>query len=169
MVSDQPRKGPSATEIAETLRELRSTPQLFKRAASGLTDAQSRRRPENDSWSVIEVLAHLRGCADVRGAWIAKILADESPTIRYVSPRTGMRKTDYVSQEFQLFLREFARQRADLVKTLSSLISADWSRGAAFTGRTPGWTQTVFELARALVDHEQAHFEQVTAAAHASK
>jgi hypothetical protein len=161
--------GPTATEVRETLRGLRSTTQHFKRIASGLTDAQLRRQPEHDSWSVHEVLAHLRGCADVQGGWIARMLAEDDPTIRYASPRTGMRKTDYASQEFEAFFRDFARQRTALVKTLSSLDVEGWTRAATFTGTKPGWTRTVFAVACGLVDHEQAHFEQIAAAAHASK
>jgi hypothetical protein len=157
--------GSSPTEVRETLRQLRGTTQYFRRTAGGLTDAQLRRQPEKDSWSINEVLAHLRGSADVQGGWIARMLADESPRIRYASPRTGMRKADYASQEFQASLRGFARQRNDLVKTLSSLALPDWSRGATFTGTKPGWTQTVFDIARGLVAHEQGHFEQITAAA----
>lgn len=158
--------GPSATEVSERLRRLRRTPQHFKRIARGLTDAQLRRQPEDGSWSVHEVLAHLRGCADVRGSWIARMLADDTPTIRYASPRTGMRKTGYEGQDFQTFLRSFERQRADLVKTLASLELADWSRSATFTGTTPGWTQTAFAVASGLVRHEHAHFDQIEAAAH---
>lgn len=159
--------GPSAPEGSETLRQLRRTPQHLKRIANGLTDAQLRQQPERGSWSVHEVLAHLRGCADVQGGWTARILADDGPTIRYASPRTGMEKTGYEAQDFQTFLRGFARQRADLVKTLAALDLADWSRRATFTGTSPGWTQTVFDVARGLVTHEEAHFEQIEAAAHA--
>jgi hypothetical protein len=161
--------GPSATEVRETLRQLRLTPQHFKRTASGLTDAQLRRPPDADSWSVNEVLAHLRGSADVQGGWIAKMLAEDAPTIRYASPRTGMRKANYAEQEFDVSLRGFGRQRTALVKSLSSLADAEWSRGATFTGTKPGWTQTVFDVARGVAAHEQAHFAQITAAAQQSK
>lgn len=161
--------GPSAKEIRETLRNLRGTTTHFKRTASGLTDAQLRCPPEKDAWSVHELLAHLRGCADVNGAWIARILAEDTPTIRYASPRTGMRKTGYEEQEFEPFLRDFARQRTALVKTLSSLEVADWSLSATFTGTTPGWTRTVFEVAHGLWRHEHAHFDQIDAAAQGSK
>lgn len=134
---------PSATEVRETLRQLRATTQHFKRTTSGLTDAQLRRSPDTDSWSVHEVLAHLRGCADVQGGWIARMLADDAPTIRYASPRTGMRKTDYAGQGFRAFFGGFARQRTDLVKTLSSLApartgpAARHSRGRRRAGRKP--------------------------------
>lgn len=160
--------GPSATEVRETLRKLRSTTLHFTRTANGLTDEQLRRQPEKGGWSVHEVLAHLRGAADVQGGWIARMLDDDTPTIRYASPRTGMRKTDHVGQEFQASLRAFALQRTSLVKTLSSLALDDWSRSATFTGRTPGWTQTVFAVACGVVAHEQSHFDQITAAALAS-
>ena len=155
----------SAAAVGETLRQLRRTPQHFKRAASGLTDAQLRRPPAKDAWSVLEVLAHLRGAADVQGGWIARMLADDTPAIRAVSPRTGMKKTDYAAQEFHAFLRGFARQRTDLVKTLSSLALADWSRRAAFTGTTRGLTPTIFQVARGIAAHELGHFEQISAAA----
>ena len=160
---------PSANEVRETLRCLRATTPYFTRTAADLTDSQLRRPPAEGSWSVHEVLAHLRGCADVQGVWIARMLAEDTPTIRYASSRTGMRKTDYANQEFQVFLRAFARQRTDLVKTLTSLEVADWVRGATFTGTTPGWTQTVFAAASGLATHEQAHFKQIAAAADASR
>jgi hypothetical protein len=97
------------------------------------------------------------------------MLADDTPTIRYVSPRTGMRKANHAEQQFQANLRGFAQQRTSLVKTLSSLALADWSRSATFTGTAPGWTQTVFDVACGLAKHEQAHFAQISAAALASK
>ena len=156
---------PSAKEVRETLQRLRRTPQHFTRTAEGLTDEQLRCHPDEGSWSVHELLAHLRGAADVQGGWIARILADDTPTIRYASARTGMRKTKYEAHEFAPFLEAFAKQRTELVKTLSSLELPDWSRRASFTGTTPVWTPTVFELARGIGGHEHSHFAQITAAA----
>jgi hypothetical protein len=156
---------PSANEITETLRRLRLTPRHFERVAAGRSDAQLRRSPADGGWSVNELLAHLRGAADVQGGWIERMLADDTPTIRYASPRTGMRKGRYAEHEPRASLTAFAQQRASLVKTLSALAPADWSRGATFTGTTPGWTQTVFDVARGLVAHEGSHVEQIAAAA----
>ena len=156
---------PPDGELGDTIKQLRRTPSFIKRAADGLTDAQLREHPDQGSWSVLEVLAHLRGAADVQGGWIEKILAGDTPTIRYASPRTGMRKTDYETRDFHGFLREFARQRNALVARLTSLSPADWNRQASFTGTTPGWTQTVFEIARGIATHEHAHHEQIAGAA----
>ena len=156
---------PATADLRDILRRLRETPKHFTRVSGGRTDEQLRRPPAKDSWSTIEVLAHTRGAADVQGAWITRILGEESPTIRYASPRTGMRRTDYVSPEFGEVLRGFARQRADLVRTLSALAPSDWLRAAALTGTSPGWTRTVLDVASGIATHEHAHFDQITDAA----
>jgi hypothetical protein len=144
------------------LKRLRATPQHFKRAAAGLTDAQLRRQPDKDAWSLTELLAHLRGASDVQGGWIAKILADDTPTIRTVSPRTGMKKV--AGDEFAASLQAYTRQRAALVKTLAALEPADWSRTATFTG-TKVQVVTVFHLAIGIAAHEHGHFDQISATA----
>jgi uncharacterized damage-inducible protein DinB len=153
----------------ETLKQLRKTPTHFKRAADGLSDAQLRRPPAKGEWSIVELLAHLRGCADVQGGWITRILGEDTPSIRYHSPRTGMRKTDYVNPDFHETLRGFTQQRNALVKTLSALSEREWSRHAAFTGTTPGWTRTVFEAAHGIAVHEHAHFAQITSTAEVAR
>ena len=156
---------PSASEVRETLRRLRRTPEAFKQAAAGLTDEQLRRPTEPGSWSLNEVLAHVRGAADVQGGWIERILAaDSSPTIRYASPRTGMRKGKYAELPFEVNLDGFVRHRRALVKALSSLAPADWARSASFTGTTPGWTQTIYDAARGMAGHEHSHFAQIASA-----
>lgn len=159
----------SAGDIREALRLLKQTRQHFKRTAFGLTEAQLRQRPDDKEWSVNEVLAHLRGAADVQGRWIAKMLSEETPTIRYASPRTGMRKGNYAAEDFEASLSEFTRQRSALVKTLSALEDKDWTRSASFTGTSPGWRQTVLDVATGIARHEGSHFEQVTEAAESAR
>jgi uncharacterized damage-inducible protein DinB len=155
----------SAGDIEETVSRLRAMPDLVERAAKGLTDEQLRRPPGEKEWSVHELLAHLRGASDVQGGWIAKMLAEDTPTIRYVSARSGMKKTGYESQTFEASLATFVRSRAELVEALSSLDSKAWSRTGSFTGTTPGWAPTVYDLARGIATHEHSHAEQITATA----
>ena len=87
----------SVAEVEEVLRQLRRTPKHFKTVAKGLTDAQVTCPPAEGSWSLHEVLAHVRGAADVQGGWITRMLEEDAPSIRYASPRTGMRKGNYVT------------------------------------------------------------------------
>jgi hypothetical protein len=155
---------PSRAEIERTLQGLRRTPRLFRTVAADRADAELGRRPEEGSWSVLEVLAHLRGAADVQGGWIARMLAEGTPTIRYASPRTGMKRTGFEQADFSPFLHTFEVQRRDLVKALASLGADGWSRTATFTGTPRPWTPSVFEIARGLATHEQSHAEQIEAA-----
>ena len=92
------------------------------------------------------------------------MLAEDTPTIRYVSARTGMKKVVAAGEDFHTSFDAFARQRTALVQTLTSLKAAGWSRSAIFTGQ-PGWTPTVFDLAQGIAGHEHSHFEQIAAAA----
>ncbi len=48
-----------------------------------------------EDWSVNDILAHLRTCADVWGNHIAIMITQDHPTLRYVSPRTWIKKTNY--------------------------------------------------------------------------
>lgn len=157
--------GPWDAEIRETLLRLRSTPQHLTRLAAGLTHAQLDRPPSPGAWSLAELLAHVRGAAEVQGVWIARMLAEHEPTIRYASPRTGMRKVTATRDTFPESLRAFVRGRTDLVRLLAPLTPAAWARHASFTGTTPGWTPTVFDVAHGMATHEQSHVEQIESAA----
>jgi len=91
------------------------------------------------------------------------MIAQDHPTLRYVSPRTWIRKTDYLELEFHQSLVAFTRQREELVKSLEPLAITDWSRGATFTGTTKGREQTVLSYAQRMTQHENEHCEQIEA------
>jgi hypothetical protein len=94
-----------------------------------------RTAPADGEWSVNDVLAHLRACADVWGGCIATILAEDDPTIRAINPRTWIDRMDYRELEFAPSLRAFTEQRAALLRVLAPLPPEGWSRAATVTGR----------------------------------
>ncbi|MFN0181221.1 MAG: DinB family protein [Gemmatimonadales bacterium] len=151
----------AAVEIRAVLTALSTTPKQIVRLTRGSDDRRLHRKPAADAWSVHEIVAHLRVCADVWGRSIERMLNEEHPTIRYVSPRGWIRKTDYLHQDFHDSLRVFANQRVTLVKALRGLDSIDWSRGATFTGTTLGREATVMGYARRIADHEAQHLGQI--------
>ncbi len=89
------------------------------------------------------------------------MIAQDHPTLRYISPRTWIRKTDYPGLEFRLSLKAFAKQRDDLLKALKALKIEDWSRGATFTATTKGREQTILSYAQRMARHENEHCEQI--------
>ena len=151
----------TSADIEKILTLLAATPHRLASMSSGLDKARLHVKPDNDAWSVHDNLAHLRACADVWGQSMLAMIAQDHPTLRYVSPRTWIRKTDYHAQDFHISLQAFANQRNDLLKSLKPLPIEGWSRGATFTGTVKGREQTVFSYAQRIAEHETQHLEQI--------
>lgn len=147
--------------IEDVLTLLAQAPPRIAELTAGLTPAQLHTPPEPGEWSANEVLAHLRACADVWGNYIRTMLAQDSPAIRTISPRTWIRKTDYPAQEFQPSLQLFTAQRADLLAVLEALSTEEWTRTATMTGAGKARVQTVQSYAEALATHERPHLKQI--------
>ena len=127
----------NASEIRAVLTLLSDTPKKIARIAQGLNEQQLHRQPDVDAWSAQEIVAHLRACAEVWGRSIDRMLTEDHPTIRYVSPRGWIKKTDYLQQNFRETLRGFSEQRAVLLTTLRKLTSRGWTRGATYGPAAP--------------------------------
>src|SRR5262249_48173808 len=94
-----------ALEIQTVLSRLSDTPGQIALIVRGRREQQLHRKPEEDSWSAREIVAHLRACAEVWGRSIQRMANEDHPTIRYVSPRGWIKKTDYLQQTFADNLR----------------------------------------------------------------
>ena len=140
---------------------LSETPKQIARIARGCSDQRLHRKPAADAWSAQEIVAHLRACAEVWGRSIDRMLAEDHPTIRYVSPRGWIKKTDYLQQSFRENLRAFSDQRAVLLGALRPLGVSGWSRGATFTATTLGRDAGVLSYAIRIADHEVRHLDQL--------
>ncbi|MEJ7654683.1 MAG: DinB family protein, partial [Chloroflexia bacterium] len=147
--------------IEQVLTILTETPPRIAALTAGIAPAQLHAAPIHDEWSVNDVLAHLRACADVWGDCIVAIIAQDTPTLRAVNPRTWIKKTDYLEQEFQPSLHAFATQRADLLAVLEPLPPEGWSRAATVTGAGRVLERTVLSYAEWLARHERPHVKQV--------
>ena len=89
------------------------------------------------------------------------MLNEDHPTIRYVSPRGWIRKTDYLQHNFEETLEGFSEQRASLLAVLTKLKPAGWARGATFTGTVSGRNGTVLGYAARMANHEAGHLDQI--------
>jgi DinB superfamily len=147
--------------IEQVLTLLAETPPRIATLTAGLGPAQLHTAPNRDEWSANDVLAHLRACADVWGRCIVAIIAQDKPTLRAVNPRTWIRKTDYLEQEFQPSLHAFTAQRTDLLAVLESLPREGWSRMATVTGAGKPLERTVLFYGRWLAGHERPHVKQI--------
>ena len=87
------------------------------------------------------------------------MLTQDCPTQPHLSPRTWIRKTDYLKLAFRDSLQAYSAQRKALLSTLNSLALDDWSRPATIKGRR----HTVFTQARRMALHEAVHCDQIEA------
>lgn len=150
-----------ALTIEQVLALLAETPQRIAGLTDGVAPAQLRMSPGRGEWSVNDVLAHLRSCADVWGDCIRTILAEDRPTLRAVNPRTWIKQTDYPALDFRPSFRSFAKQRADLLAVLTPLPPRSWSRTATVRGAGAPLERTVLFYAQWLARHERGHVKQI--------
>jgi DinB superfamily len=120
--------------VEEIMAILPGTVPRLAALTAELTADQLRAPPAPGNWSVNDVLAHLRACHDVLGGNVLRILAEDHPAWRGMSPRAWMRKTDYPAWEFRPAFEAFTRQRSELLAALEQLPGGAWERTARVTG-----------------------------------
>lgn len=147
--------------IEQVLDLLTQHPQQIADFTAPLTQGQLHSAPEPGAWSVNEVLAHLRSCADMWGSAIETIIAQDKPTLRAINPRTWIEQTNYREQKFATSFRAFTKQRKHLVQILEALPQKSWSRSAIITGAGKPLERTVFFYAHWLATHERTHVKQI--------
>jgi DinB superfamily len=147
--------------IEQILSILRDTPDRLSGLTGDLTEAKLHAVPEPGEWSVNEIAAHLRSCADVWGEAIETIAATDHPTIRAVSPATWIESTDYRELAFASSWQAFRKQRDRLLALLGQLPDQGWSRSATVLGGGRPLELTVHRYADRLARHERTHWRQV--------
>jgi hypothetical protein len=153
-------------DLAHTIDEVTSilpaTPVHLAALTAGMTRTQLHTPPEPDSWSVNEILAHLRACHDVLGGNMLRILAEESPTWKGMSPRAWLKKTDYPQWEFEAAIDAFAKQRAALLAVIEPLPPEAWERTAKVIGMIgeSHWYSVAY-YAGWMAGHERAHLKRL--------
>ena len=120
-----------------------------------------RTAPTPGAWSANDVLAQRRACAAVWGDCIVAILAEETPTLRAVDPRTWLAMTDDREQDFPPALHAFTTQRSVLLEALAPPTPADWERTATVTGAGRPLVRSVRTYAQWLASHERAHLTPI--------
>jgi hypothetical protein len=147
--------------VEQVLALLVATPPRLAELTLDLTESQLHAAPHRGEWSANEVLAHLRACADVWGSCMMTIISQDRPTIRAINPRTWIKDTNYLEQEFRSSLGVFSKQRTQLLKVLEPLASKGWSRTAMVTGAGKPLELTVLSYAQRMAVHERPHLKQI--------
>ncbi len=117
-------------------------------------------RPDDDEWSPIEILAHLKASDDITTPRVAIILTHPSPAFQSIDERTWAEIAGYVNAPADQTLMAYQRRRAELVWQLRRLPDDAWDRAANHEGRG---RITLLDLLRSLAKHEEEHLAQLEA------
>lgn len=150
-------KKPTLEEIDDVLQILASIPIHIAALTGMYKNDLLTSKPDPESWSANEILAHLRACADVWGDTIQKMLTEDNPTLPHISPCTWLRNTNYRKIPFNVSFDAYGTQRSKLLGTLIRLDSEAWSRGAVIKDRQ----HTIFSQASRMGQHDIDHVNQI--------
>ena len=144
-------------EIEKYLTILSETVTGLEQAVKGKDEARLRLKADKTSWSVNEILAHLRACADLWTHSIYAMLAENEPTFSDINERKWAKVTRYAELPFPESFQAFSLQRQNLLRVLQALPLEEWERSAIIFERK----HTIFTQTRRLAKHEADHLEQI--------
>ena len=147
----------TTSEIEKYLQLLEETTDRIMSVSHGLEDARLQFKPNKKSWSVNDILAHLRSCSDLWTHSIYAMLAEHEPAFSDIDERKWAKVTRYAELPFAESFQAFSLQRENLLRVLKALPFALWERSAIIFGRK----HSVFTQARRLAKHEKEHCEQI--------
>ena len=151
---------PSLT-VDEVLVILHDTPRRILTLTAGLSETRLRTAPEPGAWSISDILAHLRASDDVLGRNIKRIMAEDGPAWKRLSPRTWMKKTDYPAWEFEPAFASYREQREALLAVVDPLPADAWERTATVDEFGSTVERNALFFGDWLAGHEQVHLTQI--------
>lgn len=101
--------------------------EVFKNLLQGISDDQARWKPGEDRWSMLEVVNHLydEEREDFRKR-IGLVLSDPGRPWPPIDPEGWVVQRGYNGRDFKASLHNFFAERAESLRWLNNLNSADW-------------------------------------------
>ena len=113
---------------------------------------------EDDEWSPIEILAHVKACDDIMTGRIALTLVHPKPVLQNFDERAWAEIAGYTLAPTDQTLMAMQRHRGEMVWQLRNLPDAAWARTAQHETRG---TLSLFDLVESFTDHEEEHVRQL--------
>lgn len=136
------------------LQALASTPTDLRRLLKDVDDADARRRPGPEEWSLLDIVAHLNDIEERYRKRLKRVITADNPSFAYLHPAAS----GPTGVPLSLLLKQFEMARGETLGFLSSLSQRDWSRPAVH--ETLGETRFQY-LVQNLLDHDIVHLRQV--------
>ena len=146
----------SPTAWLAILRSTQAGLDGFSRSLEGIDWAA---RPQQDEWSLTEVLCHLRDVdQEVNIPRLQKVLAESNPFLPGEDTDRWAEVRQYCFQDGPEALHQFIATRSEMVSLLQTLAAEDWQRPARHAIFGPTRLQELVSITAA---HDRVHMGQV--------
>ena len=147
-------------ERGEIIAAIRSFPAELDALLSGLPDAQIRRRPTDDEWSLLEVCCHLRDSVAFEQERVQLLVTEDNPTLEAYDQEALATERRYAEDDIERVRRALSIGWRRIADMLAELPEGDWERAGLHPelGRV-----TVADRAERLPIHAREHFAQMRA------
>ena len=125
---------------------------------AGVADEELRKRPVQQKWSVVEIIAHLAEDELTSGWRYRQMIENSGVTLMGFDQELWARLGDYGSWDVGEALEMFRLLRAANLRMLERLTPQEWERRGNHSER--GW-MTVRDLARHMAAHDVNHILQM--------
>jgi hypothetical protein len=148
---------------AQLIQELACGLDVIKTLVSGVTQAEAQSRPDDDSWSILEVICHLydEEREDFRQR-LDIILHHPDSVWPPIDPRGWVLARKYNHRDLIEMLNRFSAERTKSVEWLRSLSSPNWE--AEIT--SPFGSMKAGDMLAAWVAHDTLHSRQLVELRH---
>jgi FMN phosphatase YigB (HAD superfamily) len=150
---------PDYTSHSAMIATLRGSPAALNIILPEIPKILWSERPSPDSWSLTEILCHLRDVErEINLPRLRKALQEDNPFISGVDSDAWAEERSYIQQDGPSALREFLAARIETLDILDNLDGDGWERPIrhAIFGPTD-----LKEIVRIITDHERLHDRQI--------
>ena len=112
----------------DMLSKLQETPKAVAAIFRGASEAVVRRKPAPETWSMLEVLCHLRDVEQLFVERYGKVANHDRPQLRMIDQDALAAKLRYNEDDPAVALREFQVFRSETVALLAALAQQSWER-----------------------------------------
>lgn len=143
---------------AEMLGAYRANLVTLEALLLGIDAERARQRPAAESWSIVEVVAHLADTEERAHARVRRMLSEDEPLIEGYDEQALAAEHRYHEMNLGEALARFKTERVAQLATLEALDADGWGRAAVHNEFGP---ITIGSLTELMVTHDTIHLAQI--------
>jgi hypothetical protein len=150
---------PSYTSMSAMIATLRGSAAGLSNVMGKVPNNAWNHRPEENSWSLAEIICHLRDVEqEINLPRIKKIIQEDDPFIPGVDSDTWAEERQYISQDGPKAFKAWVNARIETLEILDNLGEDDWSRPVRHAIFGPSEMREIIEI---IAGHDRLHGTQI--------